>query len=49
MDQGVLTRIIQRYRWFLERVTGELDREKITNLLVEEHQKARAARSGGPT
>jgi hypothetical protein len=49
MDQGVRTRIIERYRWLLERVSEELDREKITNLLVEEHQRAWVIRSDSPT
>lgn len=42
MDQSIRTRIVERYRWLLDRVTEELDREKITNLLITEHQKARA-------
>ena len=49
MDQGVRTRIIERYRWLLDRVTEELDREKIANLIVEEHQEPWALRSDRPT
>jgi hypothetical protein len=34
MDQGVRTRIIERYRWLFDRVTEELNREKIANLRI---------------
>ena len=45
MEQSTRIRIVERYRWLLDRVTEELDREKITNLLIAEHQKARTFQS----
>ena len=49
LDQSTRTRIVERYRWLLDRVTDELDREKITNLLIAEHQRARAVESDSHT
>jgi hypothetical protein len=39
MDQFIRYQNVERYRRLLERVTEELDRQKILNLLAEERQK----------
>ena len=43
MDQFVRSQNVTRYRRLLERVTEELDREKILSLLAEEQQKQKDA------
>ena len=39
MDQFVRSQNVERYGRLLERVTDESDRERIINLLAEEHKK----------
>ena len=43
MDQFVRSQNVERYRRLLERVTDELDREQIINLLAEERKKQKDA------
>ena len=43
MDRFIRCQNIKRYRRLLERVTEELDRQTIRNLLAEELQKQRDA------
>ena len=43
MDQFIRRQNVERYRRLLERVTEESDRQRITNLLVEERQKQKDA------
>ena len=43
MDQFVRSQNVERYRRLLERVTDELDRQHIINLLAEERQKQKDA------
>ena len=43
MDQFVRSQNVERYRRLLERVTDELDRQQIIDLLAEERQKQKDA------
>jgi hypothetical protein len=43
MDQFIRCQNVTRYRRLLERVTEELDRQKILNLLAEVQQKQKDA------
>ena len=43
MDRFIRSQNVKRYRRLLERVTEELDRQTIRNLLAEELQKQRDA------
>jgi hypothetical protein len=43
MDRFIRRENVERYRRLLERVTEELDRQKIFDLLAEEQQKQRNA------
>ena len=43
MDQFIRSQNVARYRRLLERVTEELDRQKILNLLAEVQQKQKDA------
>ena len=43
MDQFIRSQNVERYRRLLERVSDELDRQQIINLLAEERQKQKDA------
>ena len=43
MGEFVRSQNVKRYSRLLERVTDELDRRQIINLLAEEHQKQKVA------
>ena len=43
MDEFIRSQNVKRYHRLLERVTDELDRQKIFNLLAEEQQKQKDA------
>ena len=43
MDQFVRSQNVERYRRLLERVTDEIDRQQVINLLAEERQKQKDA------
>jgi hypothetical protein len=43
MDRFIRRQNVERYCRLLERVTEESDRQRITNLLVEERQKQKDA------
>ena len=43
MDEFIRSQNVKRYHRLLERVTDELDRQQIFNLLAEEQQKQKDA------
>jgi hypothetical protein len=43
MERFIRSQNVERFRRLLERVTGQLDRQKIMNLLADELQKQKDA------
>ena len=43
MERFIRSQNVERYRRLLERVTDEIDRQQIINLLAEERQKQKDA------